>query len=81
MVSNKDVSEAWPSERQLALARASDTRFNRSVFRHAQRLPIARFEMFREIDDLADVISVVRELAIDCLDNGMILSANSDCAH
>src|SRR5216684_3038221 len=52
-----------------------------SVARHAQALPVARLEMFRQIDDLADVISVVRELPIDGLNHGVILAADADCPH
>ena len=51
------------------------------VARHAQALPLARLEMLREINDLADVISVVRDLPIDGLNHGVILAADPDCAH
>src|SRR5438105_4132559 len=52
----------------------------RLVLRHAQALPIARLEMFCEIDDLPDVISIVSQLPINGLHDRMILAANFECA-
>src|SRR5438045_1267982 len=47
---------------------------------HAQGLPIARFEVLCEIDDLPDVISIVSQLPINGLHDRMILAANFECA-
>src|SRR5215831_18389064 len=55
--------------------------FRRSVFRHAQALPFVGLEMLGEVNDLTDVISVMRNLTIDRLHHGVILAANRDRAH
>src|SRR5882724_5271828 len=53
----------------------------RTVARHAQALPFARLEMLRQVNDLADVISIVRQLAINGLNNRVILAADRYGAH
>lgn len=37
--------------------------------------------MFREINDLSDMIRVVSHLPVDCLHDGVVLAANCDGAH
>ncbi len=46
--------------------------------RYGQRRPAIGREMFRDKDDLADVIGVVRDLSVDRLHHGMTLAANAD---
>ena len=72
---------------QLALAdaRASDTysciELRRLIPWHAQALPCTGFEMFSQKNDLANMISIMRELPIDGLNHGVILTANRYGAH
>src|SRR5579863_8147096 len=49
--------------------------------RDAQSLPLARAEMFGQKNNLADVAGIVCDLAIDSLEHGVRLAADSDGAH
>src|SRR2546423_13397146 len=46
------------------------------VTRDAERLPVRRFEMLGEEHNLSNVISVMRQLAVDGLDDCMLLAAH-----
>jgi hypothetical protein len=51
-----------------SLARCS-IELRRLASRDTQRLPCARAEMFRQKDDLADMVRVMYELAVDRFDH------------
>ena len=66
----------------LALASRRDIRVEsrRTAARHAQRLPLLRFQMLRQKHNLAYVIAVVRDLPVDGLHYRVALAADEGFA-
>ncbi len=48
------------------------------LLRHAKCLPLARFEVLGEEDDLADVSGIVSELTIERFNDSVIFAADDD---
>src|SRR5712692_4461856 len=48
--------------------------------RHAQRLPGLPLEVLGQVDDLADVLAIVHELAVDRVDDREALATDEDRA-
>src|SRR5262245_58222945 len=73
------LSRSWP--RGFYFFCQERIEFRRTIARYAQRLPIARLEVFGEIDDLSDVIRVMRNLTVDGLHHRVVLAANLNGSH